>query len=470
MGFHPAYRRAALDPDYAYARAHLQPLFLDALRAHALDLEMSGTPHAGQALAALRTLRDYSPGDVDPAVPDLFFTLDREIARLSPEGAGALRTALSRNDLDMTVYRLSARAELMKAMHAVLALRTTLLALAGRERDTVITAFTHHQPAQPTTLGHYLAAVENAVARDSARLEGALGRVNRSPLGAVALAGSSHPLNREETATLLGFDGPVENTLDAVAAGDWQVEIAGALSTCAATLSRVVYDLLDWAARGLITLQGGLVQGSSVMPQKRNPVTLEHARTRLSRTLGAAQTLVYAAHNIPFGDVNDVGTDMQEPLWTLWHTFGQALELLDASLDGLDVNRAAWRAQADASESTLTELADVLARRTGDFREAHRIARALLDAVHAQGRALHHATDADLRALAPALEIPDGLVAAALDTAAFVARRTTLGGPAPAPMAEYLGMAQARLEADRATLAARHAQFAAARDTLWAQE
>ncbi|WP_309569973.1 lyase family protein [Deinococcus sp.] len=467
MTFHSAYRNAALTPDYAFARAHLLPLFLDVLRAHALDLEMSGTLHAGQALAALRQLRDFQPGDTDPAIPDLFYTLDREIARVSPAGAGALRTALSRNDLDMTVYRLVARGRLMTTMRAVLRLRITLLALAERERDTVIVAFTHHQPAQPTTLGHYLAAAENAVARDSARLEGALGRVNRSPLGAVALAGSSHPLNREYAATLLGFDGPVENTLDAVAGGDWQVEIAGTVSTCATTLSRVVYDLLDWAARGLITLADGLVQGSSVMPQKRNPITLEHARTRLSRTLGAAQTVVYANHNIPFGDVNDVGTDVQEPLWTLWQTFGQALELLDASLNGVSVNRAAWRALADHSESTLTELADVLARRSGDFRGAHQLAQALLASIHAQGRTLAQATDADLRALAPALDIPDGLVVDALDTAAFVTRRTTLGGPAPAALAAHLSLAADRLAADRMHLDVRAQQFAEARQVLW---
>ncbi|THF86091.1 argininosuccinate lyase [Deinococcus sp. KSM4-11] len=467
MTFHPAYRTAALDPDYAFARAHLLPLFLEALSAHALDLRRSGTPHADEAVTTLRALRSFQPGEVDPAIPDLFFTLDREIARLSPEGAGALRTALSRNDLDMTVYRLAARAELMTAMQTVLRLRGTLLSLAERERATVMVAFTHHQPAQPTTLGHYLAAAENVLARDSARLQDALGRLNRSPLGAVALAGSSHPLNREYAAALLGFDGPVENTFDAVASGDWQVEIAGAVSTCAVNLSRVVYDLLDWAARGLITLEDGLVQGSSVMPQKRNPVTLEHTRTRLSRTLGAAQTLVYASHNIPFGDVNDVGTDVQEPLWTLWRTFGQALELLDASISGLNVNRDAWRILADHSESTLTELADVLARRSGDFREAHRLAKALLASVHAQGRALHLATDTDLRALAPELDIPDGLVADALDTAAFVTRRTTLGGPAPEAMAAHLTMAARRLDTDHARLAQRAQQFADARLALW---
>ncbi|WP_425144787.1 argininosuccinate lyase [Deinococcus sp.] len=451
MSWHPDYLSAVLEPDYRHARQHLLPHFLDALSAHALGLLRVGTPHAAEALAGLRRLREFQPPDYDPGVEDLFFALDRVLAAETPAGAGALRTALSRNDLDMTVYRLAARQQLLAAMDELLRLRRSFLTLAGAESATLMLAHSHHQPAQPITFGHYLAAVENSLSRDSARLRDALGRLNHSPLGAVALSGSSHPLDRPYTAALLAFDGPVENTYDAVSTGDWQLEIAGAVSTCAVTLSRCLYDLLNWASQGLLSLADGLVQGSSVMPQKRNPVALEHARTRLSKVLGYAQAVVYSSHNTPFGDINDPGTDVQQPLWLLWTDFSQGLRLLIASLEGLRIERERWREQADHSDATLTELADTLARQTGDFRAAHHSAQALLSKLRAEGRPLHRATDADLRALG--LAVPDGTVQSALDAQTFVTRRETLGGPGPAAMRAQLQHAGERLGHDEETLA-----------------
>lgn len=464
--WHPAYLAGVLAPDYRHARAQLLPLFLDALTAHALGRVRVGTPHAEAAVAALHNLRGFGPpAELGPGVEDLFFTLDRELSARTPPGAGALRTALSRNDLDMTVYRLDARAHLMAALRDLRALRRALLTLAVRELGTIMVAFTHHQPAQPTTLAHYLAGAENALARDTARLHGALDRLNHCPLGAVALGGSSHALDRPYTAALLGFAGPVENTYDAVASGDWQTEIAGALSTCALTSSRLLYDLLDWAARGLLTLPDGLVQGSSVMPQKRNPVALEHARTRLSKVLGHSQAVLMCSHNVPFGDINDPGTDVQEPLHALWRDFGHGLALLTASLEGLSIDQARWRALAEGGDTTLTELADHLARFSGgDFRAAHHAAQQLLAGLRERGLPLSAATDADLRALG--LNVPDGFVQDALDVDAFVARRTTLGGPAPSAMQTQLELAETRLMRDAQTEAAWEATFEAARQAL----
>ncbi len=466
MNWHPVYLSAVLKPDYAYAQAHLLPFFLGALKAHSLGLLKVGTPHAEAAVQGVQALRDFLPPPYDPGVEDLFFTLDRELSRHSPAGAGALRTALSRNDLDMTVYRLSARAHLMNALDDLGNLRQVLLNLAFRERATLMVAYSHHQPAQPTTLGHYLLAVEGALSRDTARLHGALERLNFCPLGAVAMTGSSHPLDREYTARLLGFSGPVENTFDAVSAGDWQTELAGVLSTCAVNLSRTLYDLLNWAAQGLLTLADGLVQGSSVMPQKRNPVALEHARTRFSKVLGYAQALTFSNHNVPYGDINDPGTDAQEPLWLLWQDFSQGVRLLSASLENPHIDRERWRSMAEHSDTTLTELADTLARQTGDFRQAHAVAQALLTRLHEGGRTLQQATDDDVRALGVA--VPNGTVAAALNPDTFVQRRITLGGPAPEPLKVQSEQAELRLRLDTEQHAAWQADFDAAYKQLWA--
>lgn len=445
--WHDTYLKAVLQPDYTYASEYLLPHLFDALTAHSLMLDACDVPHAAEAAALLRRMRREPFPPYDPLVEDVFFTVDRQLVAANPAAAGAMRTALSRNDLDMTIYRLNARLRLMRAAWRVLLLRQTILNLAAREVDTVIVAYTHHQPAQPTTLAHYLAAVENVLSRDMQRLYGGLGRLNISPMGAVALGGTSFPIDRSLTAAFLAFDRPIENTYDAVSASDWQVELASVITIMSTTLSRVLHDLLFWASRGLLSLADGLVQGSSVMPQKRNPVALEHARTKFSKAIGITQSVILSCHNVPFGDINDPGPDMQPPLSSMWQEFREGVELLTASLVNPTVNRAGWLWEAQQGESVVTELADAVARTSGaGFREAHAGVKRLLDALHAQGRTLGSTTPADLRTAGLALE--DAELARALNPADFVARRTTYGGPAPSVMAPAIEVARERLKAD----------------------
>ncbi|MBB5362296.1 argininosuccinate lyase [Deinococcus humi] len=457
--------KTVLQPDYDYASEHLLPHLFDALSAHALMLSGCGVAHADEAARLLRELRRQPFPAYDPSVEDVFFTLDRELATRDSDAAGALRTALSRNDLDMTIYRLSARLRLMRAMERVLRLRRTLLNLAAREIDTVIVAYTHHQPAQPTTLAHYLTAVENVLARDTVRMQCAMTHLNLSPMGAVALGGTSFPIDRTRTAALLAFDRPIENTYDAVSASDWQVEIASVITVVSTTLSRVLYDLLFWASRGLLSLEDGLVQGSSVMPQKRNPVALEHARTKFSKAIGVTQSVIISSHNVPFGDINDPGPDMQPPLTSMWHDFRDGLELLITSLTNPVLNREEWLREAQQGESVVTELADVIARNTGcGFRDAHAHVKALLAHLHSQGRTVSALTAADLEAVG--LNLPQTEVQSALNPAEFIARRTTFGGPAPSVMAGEITAAHERLGTDTSHHDSLTTRFAAARTHL----
>ncbi|SEJ33724.1 argininosuccinate lyase [Deinococcus reticulitermitis] len=445
--WHDTYLRAVLQPDYTYASEHLLPHLFDALTAHALMLQECGVAHAGAAAGHLRELRRAPFPPYDPRVEDVFFTLDQELAARDPQAAGALRTALSRNDLDMTIYRLSARLRLMRALARVLTLRRVLLDFAGRETETVIVAYTHHQPAQPTTLAHYLTAVENNLARDTERMFGSLTRVNLSPMGAVALGGTSFPIRREVTAQLLGFDRPIENTYDAVSASDWQVELSSVITVTSTTLSRVIHDLLFWASRGLLSLADGLVQGSSVMPQKRNPVALEHARTKFSKAIGITQSVILSSHNVPFGDINDPGPDLQPPLNSMWQEFREGVELMTVSLQNPIINRAEWLREARLGESPVTELADAITRKTGcGFRQAHAQVKGLLATLREQERTVDTLTRADLRGAG--IEMTADELASALNPSEFIARRTTLGGPAPAAMRPHLELAQARLARD----------------------
>lgn len=463
--WHETYLKAVLRPDYVYASEHLLPHLFDALTAHSLMLDTCGVAHAGKAAELLRQLRREPFPEYDPRVEDVFFTIDQALAARDAAAAGALRTALSRNDLDMTIYRLSARQRLMRAMARVLGLRQVLLDLSGQEIETVIVAYTHHQPAQPTTLAHYLTAVENNLARDTDRFFGSLSRVNLSPMGAVALGGTSFPINRDTTARLLGFDRPVENTYDAVSASDWQVELASVITIMSTTLSRTLHDLLFWASRGLIVLEDGLVQGSSVMPQKRNPVALEHARTKFSKAIGGAQSVILSSHNVPFGDINDPGPDMQPPLNSMWQDFREGVELLSASLCHPTINRAKWLREAKRGESPVTELADAITRKTGcGFRDAHALVKNLLDDLHDRDRTVDTLTLADLQRIG--VNMSETELATALNPSDFIALRTTFGGPAPSVMREEIAAAVARLRQDTA----RHEQltrhFVAARQHL----
>lgn len=445
--WHDTYLKAVLQPDYTYASEHLLPHLFDALTAHSLMLDGVGVTHAAEAARLLRDIRREPFPPYDPRVEDVFFTIDQKLAGLNPDAAGAMRTALSRNDLDMTIYRLSARLRLMRALSRLLTLRRTLLDFAEREIDTVIVAYTHHQPAQPTTLAHYLTAVENNLARDTGRMFEALSRVNLSPMGAVALGGTSFPIDRYRTAELLAFERPIENTYDAVSASDWQVEVASVITITSTTLSRVLHDMLFWASRGLLSLEDGLVQGSSVMPQKRNPVALEHARTKFSKAIGITQSVILSSHNVPFGDINDPGPDMQPPLSSMWQEFREGVELLTVSLSNPAINREKWLREAQLGESPVTELADAITRKTGcGFRAAHGRVKALLEQLHDQERAVDTLTLADLHGIG--VELTTTELVSALNPAEFIARRTTLGGPAPSVMRGQLGEASARLRAD----------------------
>lgn len=293
--WHPAYREGVLANDYRFAAENLLHHFVDAMTAH-LDTVLRMPAYAdadtqaqgAELRRALVALHDAPAPEQAPDVPDLYFALQRRLEERLGDAVGLIRVGLSRNDLDMTVYKMNGRAYHLEVGRRLLRLRELLLERAERHLETVLIAETHHQPGQPTTVAHYLGAVEDQLARDSERLLQAYARMNRSPLGAAALAGSSHPLDREFTARRLGFDAPVANTYDAVASADWEFDLVSVAQSVALGAGRFVTDLLAWAASGRYRLGDDLVQGSSIMPQKRNPVSLEHARTKFSRVVGAA--------------------------------------------------------------------------------------------------------------------------------------------------------------------------------------
>src|SRR5690606_16038555 len=394
MSWHRTYRDSVLGPDYDFAAKHLRHHFLDALSAHVAGvarLPQSSGEHTVQQVEALQRalvmLHDVEPPVQGEDVPDLYFAIQGELKHRVGDATDLLRIGLSRNDLDMTVYKLRARELLLETSERLLALRRAVIAQAGAHLGTVLIAQTHHQPGQPTTVAHYLSAVGDMLTRDGERLTQAYVRLNRSPLGAAALAGSSYDLDGEATAAALGFTEPVGNTYDAVASADWQFDVVAASQCLALNAGRLVCDLLAWAASGWYRLDDGLVQGSSIMPQKRNPVALEHARTRFSRVLGAAGMVVYSSHNIPFADLNDFGPDVQGALQMLHQQLAGGLDLLTACLEDGAFDGAKLAEAAAATDTTATELADVLVRDTGmAFPAAHAVVGRLVAAAKATNK------------------------------------------------------------------------------------
>jgi argininosuccinate lyase len=303
----------------------------------------------------------------------------RLIAVAGPE-ASRLHSGRSRQDIASTIARMNLRDGLLQACAALVRVRHSLVALAREHRETIVPAYTHGVQAQPTTLGHYLAAFCSALARASERLRQAYARVNRNPLGAAALATSSFPLDRKRLGELLGFDGLVENAYDAnhLAPADAFLDVAGALAIAAVQVGQFAQDLHAQYAepRPWLLLRTGKLTGtSSIMPQKRNPAALEQLRAQASLMLGDMQTAFLLAHNVRTGMFDYRAYDPVPAARPL-----QVLNLLDDVLGGIVVDKDRALEEVNAEYSTATEIADTLLQEAEvPFRIGHHFASLLAD-------------------------------------------------------------------------------------------
>ena len=461
----PLYAETVLAPNFEDA----QRFFLDALieihYAHTRMLAHQGILTAAEERQLLQALDQLNREEIslaryDGTYEDLFFFIEHLLEEKCGPVAGKMHTARSRNDIAITLYRMTLRRQLLDLASIVAELRSNVLDLASRHVTTVMPAHTHTQPAQPTTLAHYLLAVAEFLARDAARLEAAYARVNRSPLGACAITTTGFPISRELTAELLGFEGLAENSYGAIASIDYVTESATAVAVALVNAGKFLQDLLLWSTRefGFVRLPNAFVQSSSIMPQKRNPVALEHARILASRALGEAQAVLTCAHNTPFGDINDSEDDLQPLVFSLFADASRSLRLLAGLVASAEVDRDRLRRHAGADFITVTELADTLVRRAGlSFREAHSL---VSQAVRAAGSDDSPAAIASaLHSQNPWLPLDRAEVECALDPENFVKVRRIIGGPAPEVVENALARARAEqrdinqwIEARRARL------------------
>ncbi len=459
--FAPEYVKCVLNDNFEDAKAQLLAPLMSIHYAHLVMLADRGIVPPDEARSIREALDSISQEEVrraiyDEACEDLFFYVERLItAACGEDVAGRLHTARSRNDIDMTMYRMRHRECILDLFAATLQMRRALLGLAERHRETIFAVHTHTQRAQPTTVAHYLLAVVEQLERDAARLTGAYQRTNRNPLGACAITGTGFPIDRQLTSELLGFDGPTVNTYGSIATVDYLLESASAAAVLLAGHGRFVQDLLLWSTSefGYLRLGDGFVQSSSIMPQKRNPVALEHARAIGSKALGQSQAIVLSVHNTPFGDIVDTEDDLQPLVFAMFRDATRAVELVAAAMHTAEFDAARLEARAGDGWTTLTELADTLARERGlPFRAAHAICGRLIALRHKQPETplAELLAEASANVSVPPIVYSEAELATILSPRHFVEVRNTLGGPAPEETARAAGVSCRKLEADEA--------------------
>jgi argininosuccinate lyase len=368
---------------------------------------------------------------------DIHMNVEARLSELIGEAAGRLHTARSRNDQVATDLRLWVREACARADSGLDALQRALLAQAERHAATIMPGFTHMQPAQPVTFGHHCLAYIEMAARDRGRFLDAARRLNESPLGAAALAGTSYKIDRSMTAKALGFDGPMRNSLDAVSARDFALEFLAAASIAAVHISRLAEEIVLWAspAYGFIRLSDAFSTGSSIMPQKRNPDAAELSRAKVGRILGAFVGLLTVVKGLPLAYAKDLQED-KEPVFAASDALDLALAAMAGMAEELTVNKDAMKRAAEKGYPTATDLADWIVAKLGKpFREAHHIAAKAVARADKLGLALDELPLSELKKLEPKITKD---VYKVLSLEASVNARTSFGGTAPIGVREQV--------------------------------
>ncbi|HMB50362.1 MAG TPA: argininosuccinate lyase [Natronoarchaeum rubrum] len=437
-------------------------------RAHVVMLAEQGIIEAdvaGEILDALGDIEAEGHGAL-PDGEDVHAAIETAVIERVGADGGKMHTARSRNDEVATCIRHRLREDLLDAAATTVALREALLEVAAEHTKTVMPGYTHLQPAQPTTVAHWLCSYEQAIARDTERLLDAYGRVNRSPLGAAAFAGTTFDVDRERTAELLGFDGIVENSMDASSTRDFLLESVSALAALATTLSGIAEDVVIFANRGFVDLSDDYASTSSIMPQKKNPDTLELVRSTAGDAAAGLNGLLTTLKGLP----RAYNRDLQNATPYAWETVDAVVEAADVV--GGAIATADWPEEtlADAAGegfSTATGVADLLAAHGLPFRTAHEVVAVASE----NGADLQAVEDAAEEVLDDPLEeyVDPAAVEAALDPAESVASRDSVGGPAPATVESHLDRATDGVDADATAVDERRTALADAEDALAAE-
>ncbi len=406
-------------------------------KAHAAMLQAQGILGRADALAIAAGL-DQVKGEIEAgkftfsrALEDIHMNVEQRLAAIIGPAAGRLHTARSRNDQVALDFKLWVRDAIDSLDAQMAALQKALAVKALAHAGAVMPGFTHMQSAQPVTFGHHLLAYVEMVSRDRGRLADARKRLNESPLGAAALAGTSFPIDRAMTAKAMGFDRPSANSLDSVADRDFVLETLAAAAICATHLSRFAEEIVLWTTPqfGFVRLSDAFTTGSSIMPQKRNPDAAELVRGKTGRIVGALVALLSVMKGLPLAYSKDMQED-KEGAFDALQTLSLSLAAMTGMVEDMTPDLKRMKAAASSGYATATDLADWLVRTLNmPFRDAHHVTGRIVAAASEKKLPLERLALADMQAIEPRIGAE---VFQVLGVERSVKSRTSYGGTAPA--------------------------------------
>lgn len=412
---------------------------------------------------------------IDTDKEDLYFNMEKYLIDCTDLHIGGQQhTARSRNDLLATITRINTRTQYFKLAEIFLKLRATILESAEKNTQAVMSGYTHLQPSEPSTFGAYLSAILSALERDYARFQNAYVSLNLCPLGGCAVASTSFPINRNTTSELLGFDAPIASSIDCVASRDYALEIVNALAMMSNTLSRLAQDLYIWATPDFnyVEVGGCTAACSSIMPQKKNPITLEHIKAKAAHLEGFYVSLFSSMKNVVFTHSRDISSEAIRFFWYALKEAEAQMQLTIPTIKTLQVNRDVMLKKAGENFCTVTELANYLVRYDGiSFRAAHEIVGAVVVKAmskHLTALEINKAlvNDTCLKLFNMETSLTDELINEALDPVLNVAAKRYEGGSAEEEVNRQLQKLMTTLAKDKALLAARKEKVAAADEKL----
>jgi argininosuccinate lyase len=431
----------------------LWPQDIDGSIAHVrmlADRKILSRDDADQIVAGLETIRSsLERGDFewDASKEDVHMNIELALTSAIGDAGGRLHTARSRNDQVATDLRLWTRQACESIVADIDAFLAVLADKADAHVEYLMPGYTHLQRAQPVRLAHHLLAWAEMLDRDRGRLVDAALRMNESPLGSAALAGTTFPIDRKATAKALGFARPMRNSLDAVASRDFLLESVSALAICSVHLSRIAEELVLWSSQefAFVQMSDAFTTGSSIMPQKKNPDIPELVRGKTGRVVGSLVNLLVMLKGLPLAYNRDLQED-KAPVFEAFDTVHDCLAVLTGAIDSATFDKARMATALQAGFLDATEVADWLASRGVPFRDAHHVAGKLVQQAAQQGKTLSDLPLGAYKALHPAF---DETVFLALDMETAVERRDVIGGPARARVADAIAELRGRLEARR---------------------
>ena len=410
-------------------------------------------------LQVLNEMEEKGPSilNIDRNSEDLYSNMEAYIVKkIGADEGGRLHTARSRNDLFGTVTRMNSRSSVLKTCSQINDLRMHILELSNKHIRLIMPGYTCMQPAEPITLGYYLAAHLHALDRDFARLENCYERLNQSPLGSGAMAATTFDIDRELTAELLGFSGPTDNALDGIASRDYVLEILSALSIFMIHLSRLGHDLYIWSTQefSLIEVNGSVAMCSSIMPQKKNPVTFEHIKSKAAHIQGAYISASSCLKNTPYTQCRDSSMESTKYFWDAFFEVEASISLLMATLKTIRINGKLALERTFLDFSTVTELSNTLVKEAGLSNSlAHSIVANAVTHIIDEGQNPANIdskllTEISLKITGRDIRLSDEKIQLALDPVLNVNSKNVTGGPCPSEVSLQLKKIEKKIKDD----------------------